>query len=223
MISKYLKTKNLISKIKPIIDENELLVECREAYYYLNSYDCKSSYYYYRGLFNNYDLEKLCVIGNKLPKIKGELSSKNSLDLTYRESTISWVPINDQTEWIYKKIIDCVNTVNNSYFNYDLTKIEKLQFTRYYGNNNSFYSPHVDSNFGHFSENRKLTFVLQLSDPTEYEGGELRLHTGKTPEVIPKERGLAVFFPSSTLHECTPVTNGKRCTLVGWVYGPNFR
>jgi PKHD-type hydroxylase len=223
MISKYLKSKNLISQIKPIINEDELREDYPDPYYYLNSFDCTSTYYYYRGLFNNYELEKISAIGNKLPEIPGQLNAVKKLDNTIRESMISWVPVNSETKWIYQKIVDSIHYVNDIYFNYDLKKIEKLQFTRYYGSKKGLYCPHVDSNFGYLSENRKLTFVMQLSDPTDYEGGELRLHTGREPEVIPKEKGLIVFFPSPTLHECTPVTDGKRCTLVGWVYGPKFK
>jgi PKHD-type hydroxylase len=223
MISKYLKSKNLISQIKPSIDETELNLDSDEIYYYLNTFDCTSTYYFYRNLFSDYDLERILAIGNKLPKKPGELNSKKKLDESIRESIISWIPVNSQTTWIYQNIVDCIHTVNDSYFNYDLTKMEKLQFTRYYGNNHGVYRPHVDSNFGHIPENRKLTFVMQLSDPSEYEGGELRLHLGKDPDIIPKEKGLTVFFPSSTLHECTPVTSGRRTSLVGWVCGPKFR
>jgi PKHD-type hydroxylase len=223
MISKYLKSKNLISLIKPTINEDELCVDTGEMYYYLNIFDCTSSYYFYRNLFSDYELQKILAIGNKLPEKPGELSANKKLDDTIRESMISWVPVNSQTTWIYQNIVDCINTANESYFNYDLTKMEKLQFTRYYGNKKGVYRPHVDTNFGYLPENRKLTFVMQLSDPSEYEGGELRLHLGKDPDIIPKEKGLIVFFPSSTLHECTPVTSGKRCSLVGWVYGPKFK
>lgn len=222
MISKYLNSKNLISQIKPLIDDRELDNDCQDPYYYLNSFDYSSVYYYYRGWFSTYEIQKMLAIGNKLPENIAQLSSKK-VDDNIRRSMISWVPVNSQTKWMYEKVSECIKTVNNSYFNYDLSKIEKLQFTRYYGSENGVYVPHLDSNFGHFSENRKLSFVMQLSDPSEYKGGELRLHTGLEPEIVPKEQGLIVFFPSSTLHECTPVTEGKRCTLVGWVYGPKFK
>lgn len=222
MISKYLKTKNLINQIKPIINEEELKSDCSDLYYYLNVYDCTSSYYFYRGLFDEYELQKILGIGNKLSTVQASLSG-NYFDKSIRESKISWVPVNNQTLWIYKKITDCINYVNESYFEYDLTKMEKLQFTRYYGDDNSFYAKHTDSNYGVIPDNRKLTFVLQLSDPNEYEGGELLLHQGKEPISIEKEKGLIVFFPSHVLHECTPVTSGNRNTIVGWVHGPKFR
>jgi PKHD-type hydroxylase len=71
--------------------------------------------------------------------------------------------------------------------------------------------------------NRKLSFVLQLSDPNEYEGGELQFYFGGDPLVAKKQKGIITFFPSNSLHECTPVTFGERYVIVGWVHGPPFK
>lgn len=67
--------------------------------------------------------------------------------------------------------------------------------------------------------NRKLSMSLQLSDPNDYEGGELLLHLSHNPTVISKQKGMMVFFPSHTLHEVTPVTKGERYSLVAWIHG----
>lgn len=223
MISKYLKAKNTITQILPTINEEDLSKDITSPFYDLKTFDQSSFYYFYRNTFSNYEIEKIISICNKLPKKEATLSSDNKIDKTYRESTISWVPVNSQTNWIYQRFSEYINKANESFFQYDLTKIEKLQFTRYYGNQKGFYAPHIDSNFGHFYENRKLTFVMQLSNPEDYDGGELRLHMSKNYDSMPRERGLITFFPSHILHECTPVTSGTRCTLVGWVYGPKFK
>jgi PKHD-type hydroxylase len=223
MISKYLKTKNIIDQINPTVNIEELSKDISsDGYYYLKLSDQSSAYYYYRGLFNDYEIQKILSVCNKLPDQDGSLGG-NKINKDIRESKISWVPVNNETLWIYQKFTDCINECNESFFEYDLTKIEKLQFTRYYGNQKGFYSPHIDCNYGHLNENRKLTFVMQLSDPEDYEGGELRLHMSKNYDAIPKEKGLITFFPSHTLHECTPVTFGTRYTLVGWVYGPKLK
>lgn len=224
MISKYLKSKNLINQVKSNIDESELESDVSDPYYYLKLSDQSSCYYYYNDLFNNYEIERILAIGNKLPKQGGVLAD-NKVDKEYRDSLVSWIPVNNETRWIYQKLTDCIINVNESFFEFDLTKIEKLQFTSYYGNKetNGFYCQHIDSSFGLLSDNRKLSFVMQLSDPSDYEGGELRLHISKNPIIVEKKRGLITFFPSHVLHECTPVTFGNRHTLVGWVHGPKLR
>jgi PKHD-type hydroxylase len=225
MISKYLKSKNLIDQVRSNIDETELESDKSDPYYYLKASDQSSFYYYYRNLFNNYEIEKILAIGNKLPKEGAVIGGTPYLDKSYRDSIVSWIPINDQTIWIYQKLTGCIIDVNESFFELDLTKIEKLQFTSYYGNKDGtgFYDKHVDSCFGFLPDNRKLSFVMQLSDPNDYEGGELRLYTGRDPICIKKEKGLITFFHSCVLHECTPVTSGNRHTLVGWVHGPKIK
>jgi PKHD-type hydroxylase len=64
--------------------------------------------------------------------------------------------------------------------------------------------------------------VLQLTDPSEYEGGNLQVCDG-TIHNVRKQRGLVAAFPSYTLHQVTPVTKGSRQSLVAWITGPSFR
>jgi PKHD-type hydroxylase len=65
--------------------------------------------------------------------------------------------------------------------------------------------------------------VLQLSDPSQYEGGNLQVMTGGEPTNVSKQRGLIAVFPAYTLHQVTPVTQGTRQSLVAWISGPPFR
>ena len=62
---------------------------------------------------------------------------------------------------------------------------------------------------------------MQLSDPSEYEGGALVF-----PEdhgMADRTRGMLTVFPSFLIHEVTPVVAGSRYVLVAWVHGPSFR
>jgi PKHD-type hydroxylase len=68
-----------------------------------------------------------------------------------------------------------------------------------------------------------LSLVLQLSDPAQYEGGNLQVMTGSEPQTVRKQRGLVAAFPSYVLHQVTPVTQGTRQSLVAWVSGPQFK
>jgi PKHD-type hydroxylase len=65
--------------------------------------------------------------------------------------------------------------------------------------------------------------VIQLSEPNEYEGGDLQLLSGSEPTTADKAKGKVVMFPSYMLHRVTPVTSGIRKTLVVWITGPSFK
>ena len=71
---------------------------------------------------------------------------------------------------------------------------------------------------------RKLSFAMQLSDPDEYEGGNVQLmdEAGKS-YIAPRQRGSIMLFDSRTQHRVLKVTKGVRKSLVGWVLGPRWK
>jgi PKHD-type hydroxylase len=63
-----------------------------------------------------------------------------------------------------------------------------------------------------------------LSDPKEFEGGELQIKSDSdNVKTLEQKKGRAWFFPSWTLHRVTPVVTGIRRSLVLWVGGPGFK
>ena len=70
---------------------------------------------------------------------------------------------------------------------------------------------------------RKLSLVVLLSPPEDYEGGRLVLIDGANRYAIPKEKGVGVIFPSWLPHEVTDVTAGTRLSLVCWATGNRWR
>jgi PKHD-type hydroxylase len=62
---------------------------------------------------------------------------------------------------------------------------------------------------------------VQLSEPDEYEGGELEFLNFEQP--IPKDIGSLIVFPSYLVHRVNPVTRGLRRSMVSWISGPPFR
>lgn len=139
-----------------------------------------------------------------------------------RRSELNWLHKSPECSWVFEKLSHVVSSLNSDYFGFDLTGFgEALQLTNYHEARQGMYTWHQD--FGAVGPSRKLSLVLQLSDPNEYEGGELQLLTKGEPTVIQKSRGLIVAFPSWTLHQVTPVVKGTRQTLVTWISGPAFK
>ncbi|MGB3711684.1 MAG: Fe2+-dependent dioxygenase [Erythrobacter sp.] len=62
-----------------------------------------------------------------------------------------------------------------------------------------------------------ISFTLFLSEPEEYEGGELVVHAAGTISQIKAKAGELVLYPSTSIHEVRPVTNGERIAAVGWI------
>lgn len=173
-------------------------------------------------IFTDQELDEIVVQGNRTKKTSGTVSGSIS---DYRVCDIAWLKsdeVESDFDWVYATLTDAIKKVNNEYFQFDLTHLTALQFTVYDGKNNSNYQKHMD--LGRSFPNRKLSFSIQLSNDNEYTGGDLRFHYIKTqPEIAPRTRGKIIFFPTWMVHDVTPVTQGIRYSLVGWVNGPNFK
>ncbi len=217
MISNYLEYKNSFDHII----ENDPIKNSWGKYWYLNSHP-NELYVVKDDIFSLDQILQILTIGKRFSE-ETATTGNNITSEEIRRSKVSWISPNQITEWIYRNLTDAVNQVNDQFFKYDLTMIENLQFTYYGEEEVGFYTRHIDPVPWNKPHNRKLSFVTQLSDPSEYEGGELKIHSSYNPITIPKKQGSTVFFPSFMLHEVTEVTKGNRHTLVGWVHGPSFK
>lgn len=86
----------------------------------------------------------------------------------------------------------------------------------YLGENNykAFYNYHTDTSGS--TAYRNISMIVALSDPNDYDGGELHF---KTLDVKYKlKKGTAIFFKSNLLHGVTPVLSGKRFVLISFFF-----
>lgn len=154
-----------------------------------------------------------------------------------RSSSVTWLDADDDTWWIFERLDELVAGANEEW-GFDLVGFEEdLQYTRYDGPGDH-YAWHRDGLDGDVST-RKLSVVVQLTEPGEYEGGALEfpdlvdLHAGlPAPDSAGhrspgsdefSELGTAVLFPAFEYHRVTPILAGQRRSLVAWVAGPPFR
>jgi PKHD-type hydroxylase len=136
-----------------------------------------------------------------------------------RRSRIEWLwPTGNED--VFRRLGEVALQINRERWGLDVTGFgEAMQVTRYSAPDDG-YGWHQD--YGAVVS-RKLSFVLQLTDPEAYDGGYLEIMTSDAPTAVPRERGLLAVFPSWQLHRVTPVTRGARHTLVAWMSGPPLR
>ena len=191
-----------------------------------------------RDLYTNFDskMQDSKLYGSEINKEK-------------RNSKNTWIP---STHWIAGFLWHYVQRANRENFLYDLTCIdgENMQYTRY--GEGEYYNWHNDSSIAvHYKPNatdipagesvnnqdthvdylnknselvRKLSFTLQLSDPNDYEGGNVQLLNDEGKKYIaPRQRGTIILFDSRTSHRVLKVTKGTRRSIVGWVVGPRWK
>ena len=122
------------------------------------------------------------------------------------------------------RMISLTAQANREAFQFDISDFgESPQVARYTGEREGHFDWHSDIGAGHWAAKRKLTVVVQLSDPAAYEGGTLELRPDSNITPAPHTRGAATIFPSFTLHRVAPLTVGTRWSLTLWSHGPSFR
>jgi PKHD-type hydroxylase len=99
-------------------------------------------------------------------------------------------------------------------------KIYPPRFNRYAGG--GAYGLHVDSAVMPLPGTRDslrtdLSATLFLSEPDEYEGGELEIETAFGAQAVKLGAGDLVLYPASSLHRVTPVTRGARVASFFWI------
>jgi len=167
------------------------------------------------------------------------------LDKDRRSSTNAWVPTN---HWVAGFVWHYVMKANRENFLYDLTHIdgETIQYTRY--KEGDYYNWHNDAGIGtsykpqasvdynngdlavqdfittNTESIRKLSFIVQLSDAEDYQGGNVQfLDDNRKMFFAPRKKGTVILFDSRTQHRVLKVTKGVRKSLVGWTSGPRWK
>ena len=171
--------------------------------------------------WNNAFLKEECETIINIAKNKGLIKGKTKGKSDVRDSKISWLYPSDDMDWVYRRVTDITLNLNERFFKFDLFGInEGFQFTNYKAPSGK-YGKHVDR--GMDIPVRKLSISIQLTDPDDYEGGELYLYDEDKGALMDKTQGTLIIFPSYVLHEVMPVTKGTRNSLVTWVTGKQFK
>ncbi len=100
-------------------------------------------------------------------------------------------------------------------------KIFNPLFNRYSGGAN-FYGPHVDGAVLHSKADQQwvrtdISCTLFLSQPDEYEGGELTVQDTYGSQRLKLPAGDLVIYPGTSVHQVTPVTRGTRIASFFWI------
>lgn len=169
-----------------------------------------------------FSAEELDILQEKAKKAKDPATvGQNVENQEVRRTSLSWL-CPKEFAWAYERVALVVAKVNFYHYRYELTNISgAIQLGNYKAANKGKYDWHIDS--GYMSM-RKLSFILQLSNPEEYKGGDVHIKIGKDASpALPKKRGDMVIFPSHTLHRVKPIKSGNRQSLVAWISGPTFK
>jgi PKHD-type hydroxylase len=142
------------------------------------------------------------------------------IDPKIRRTDIIWQDFMQPLGCIARAYIETAN--QSAEWGYSIASQEHTQLSRYKSTDEGHYDWHMDSHAPKNGVQRKLSISILLSDPSEFEGGELQFKGIEDRKILTKQ-GSIVVFPSFIEHRVTPVTKGVRYSAVTWASGPSFR
>tara|TARA_R110000868_G_scaffold387475_2_gene656075 strand:- start:601 stop:1188 length:588 start_codon:yes stop_codon:yes gene_type:complete len=181
----------------------------------------QTNYYWFENGFTTQEVDTIVNGSLEYEFQRAVIMDEGNTD-KFRKSNIKWLPFDSKWEWVIDKIMSQVTEANSAIWNFELKSIiDNIQYTEYEGNG-GHYDWHLDIGPGSISH-RKISIVIQLSDPNDYVGGDLQIMTGSEYTTIPRGKGNVVVFPSFLLHRVVPLTSGNRKSLVLWVGGDHYK
>ena len=117
--------------------------------------------------------------------------------------------------WLPELLFDIVKTLDHDY---DIREVNQCELLKY--GIGGKYDFHQDVIWNKRNQpQRKLTIIVQLSDGSDYEEGDIVVKGYNFPKNF-RERGTVIIFPSNMQHQVNPVKSGTRYSLVSWAVGP---
>ena len=90
-----------------------------------------------------------------------------------------------------------------------------------YGGDTPCYGAHVDNAIRFTADGERVrtdvSCTVFLSDPDEYEGGELQVQDTYGSRGVKLPAGHAVLYPGTSIHQVSPVTRGSRLACFFWI------
>lgn len=157
--------------------------------------------------------------------IEGTVQKFNTA-LTDREHRSVEVSKKNLPEELLETIFEKIFYINRHTFRYHLEgyEIHDLpRIFRYSADRSDHYVWHRDTlSIPAKASERKLSFSIQLTDPNTYKGGNLEFMP-EMPGIFTRPQGYGCLFPSYLTHRVSPMTEGVRYAIVGWIHGPEFK
>ena len=163
---------------------------------------------------------KICTIlkKNEVKKMREILdSSENWKDGIKSTYGITKSVKNNEENWFDEKVDEIKDFIGKRYLNSEythrLTNIESITTPIISQTiEGGYYKPHIDR-----PESGQFSTTLFLSEPDEYEGGELILSLSGSLKKVKLSAGKAIIYKSGTPHCVNEVTSGRRVVSIGWI------
>ena len=184
---------------------------------------------YFKSYFTPDACKYILDLGLKISSQDGTLGvESNNVDSSFRRSKTRFMDKTDPVfEFLFTEMWKLAITANDSWFGFHISKMDYIQLAEYDSSYAGEYKKHHDVFWINNDPvyHRKLTAVIQLTDPSTYTGGDFEVYdSNESPNAQDiRQQGTVIFIPSFMPHAALPVTSGVRYSLACWFDGPKWR
>ena len=188
-----------------------------------------NTFYYFKNVFNDNmisDLTSYVTQNYQFSKGITGVPELGNVSDSYESNNrdIAYLSPNQDTKWLYDLLFPLSLEANDKVFKFDIDIVTDPIHYVIYPQDGGHLDWHMD--VGAYGVNRrKLAMTVQLSDSSDYEGGDFEIWMGGKDGfvTVPREKGDVVVFPTFCMHRVKPITKGERRCLVFWTGGRPFR
>ena len=185
---------------------------------------------YFKSYFSKQQCEEILQMAESVPQQEAYVGV-NGGELTDPENRRSGIRFLNNGDWRFQSLFDelwkTAIQANRDFFNIHVTKLDFVQLAEYDSAYQGEYKEHHDVFWLNNDPmyHRKLSAIIQLTDPNEYEGGDFELvdTSNYPPAEDIRQQGTVIFFPSFFRHKANPVIRGVRHSIAAWFEGPKWR
>jgi PKHD-type hydroxylase len=163
--------------------------------------------------------QRTIAVANKLGFQDSPVKDARGVGIVYdpdhRRSQVVWLNPEHDDE-LFRLVTNLFQKTNNERYRFSIYGMAPIQILKY--SSGCFFSEHFDLGLDE-AANRKVSLIIQLSEPADYEGGAFILSGRVT---LPKDQGTACVFPSWFQHQVDTVESGTRYSLAAWALGSYF-
>ncbi|MBM3546928.1 MAG: 2OG-Fe(II) oxygenase [Alphaproteobacteria bacterium] len=169
-------------------------------------------------VFTPGECDRIVETGQRMEAVAGGVNDPKAAagQNPVRDAVVRGLPWNADYGWIYERLLHHAAAYNQKSLGFELEGAETAQLLSY--GPGQHYDWHVDIGTSDLAS-RKLSLLLPLSDPADYDGGELELFFSDRPTPATRNRGSLIVFPSFVLHRVRAISRGRRFSLALWLRG----
>ena len=169
--------------------------------------------------------EDMCDRFIEIGKMQTEekASTFNNSDDSVRKTQVRWIYNQNEGNEIHRELWKYLDLAS-ARMQVKVDHLPPIQFTEY-ADVGHHYDDHHDIDWNRQDgRHRKISIVVNLSDPEEYEGGQFEFLTTDQPDrTALAKKGSVLCFLSYQEHKVTPIEAGARTSLVGWAEGDRWQ